>query len=336
LATFIVASAIPILVALVTLSGSDSKSETPKNILALLGFAASAVLFLLVGIALFVVVRNRARYVVERQTAWRITLDFAGTLGAATARLDDEGPVGRLGAIYSLVALSDESGRATPAVADTLLQFVRENASISPSKELGSGHAPDDVQIALKLLAHIQQTSSVPARLDLSGLDLRGIRLSGLNLKGVNLRNTLLSDADLTGVNLNGSDLSHAVMNRVVAIGTSFENALMDGANLSDALASSASFRGAYLVGAWLHRIVAVDSCFDRSTLAAADFTDADLSGACFKDAFLKAAHFKSAKMKNADLTGSIIDGALFSQAVLHGAQIEGIQGKAEGLTSRV
>jgi uncharacterized protein YjbI with pentapeptide repeats len=80
---------------------------------------------------------------------------------------------------------------------------------------------------------------------DFCGADLRGailrhvINIDNANLDGANLRNIDLRDTDLSGTDLSGKDLSNvnlsgANLNRVQALGTNFNAAILTGACIGD------------------------------------------------------------------------------------------------------
>jgi uncharacterized protein YjbI with pentapeptide repeats len=125
----------------------------------------------------------------------------------------------RLGGIYALEGVMNNSDQYHQAVLDALAAFLREGAK-APTTPLTPGPltrgAPTDIQAALTVIgrrsAHANET------INLIGANLAGAILNGAN--GANLTYANLNDADLTGAtlidtNLTGADLSDANLSMV-------------------------------------------------------------------------------------------------------------------------
>ncbi|MFV0430141.1 MAG: pentapeptide repeat-containing protein [Arachnia sp.] len=128
--------------------------------------------------------------------------------------------------------------------------------------------------------------ASRSTRLDLRGVDWRGLDLSGVNL----------SDLDISEANLAGVDAS-----RVIAVGTDFARTLLP-----------AQLAGADLSGADLY----------KSEGGGVDFTGARLIGARLLRGNFYHANFSSADLSAAIMTDGIFDGCNFSGAVLNRAEV--------------
>ncbi|MCX4455776.1 pentapeptide repeat-containing protein [Streptomyces sp. NBC_01728] len=170
---------------------------------------------------------------------------------AAVENLGDEAMDVRLGGIYSLQRIMQDSRRDHPTVVNVLSTYVRtHSAKIHMPAEgkaflPGEDELPADIQAAITVLAsrnvkydgkmkvnlqysHLFLADLEEAELagaDLEWVDLSVARLDGANLRGANLESASLSDADLPGANLRGASLR----------GASLEDVDLKGADLRDA-----------------------------------------------------------------------------------------------------
>ncbi|MGR6921129.1 pentapeptide repeat-containing protein [[Actinomadura] parvosata] len=194
----------------------------------------------------------------------------------------------RLGGMYALERLAQDSPRDRQTVYDMLAMFVREHdpkASVK-AKDL-PGVPATDVQTALTIIGRRSARS-------VSGPDLALIRIPGVALYEADLRNANLSHANLSHANLSGANLSRADLGDVVLAGAD-----LDGAHLFDA-----SFWGADLRDADLHYADLRDA-----NLTNADLRGATLSGVDLRGAVLSGADLRGAYLENADLRGAILSG---------------------------
>jgi uncharacterized protein YjbI with pentapeptide repeats len=172
----------------------------------------------------------------------------------------------RLGGIYALERLAQDSPRDHQTVYDVLAAFVREHDRKPVTEEVPSSLYPAaDTQAALTVIARRNGTR------DVSALDLTRSRLYGAFLDRANLRGVNLFNADLGSADLNGADLTGAKVN-----GTNLGSAWLVGANLTRAILQG-NLKGAHLDNANL----------TKASLPGVDLTDADLTGAILTDADL-------------------------------------------------
>jgi uncharacterized protein YjbI with pentapeptide repeats len=142
-------------------------------------------------------------------------------------------------------------------------------------------------------------------RIDLVGVQLRGIslkrallnamNLSECDLKGADLKRAYLCNSSLVGANLEETDLDRASL-----MGADFRTANLTNASLKWACLSGADFRQANLTGA---------------DLTGADLTDADLTGA----------DLTGANLLGADLTGALLVGIQARSTNFQGAILTGV-----------
>ncbi|WP_328876297.1 pentapeptide repeat-containing protein [Streptomyces sp. NBC_00287] len=190
----------------------------------------------------------------------------------------------RLGGIYALERIMEDSERDTETITIILCAYVRLHAPLSEedAKKTHSASEEDsppvDIAAVMDVLAALPELEGGWAHnVDLSRTDLRGLD-SGRGSSN-------FEAAYFLGANLSGASLRTALLNTAT-----FDKANLHGADLSSADLSEAS-----LIDADLSNAVLVDA-----DLRKADFTGADLTKADFTGALLKGAQLKGAKLDGA------------------------------------
>ncbi len=204
----------------------------------------------------------------------------------------------RLGGIYALQRIMQDSRRDRSTVIAVLCAFVRDQAAArslhpaaAPRTLSVRNQPPADLQAALTVVANRNTAYDRPAiDINFSHADLAGVDLSGAHLAGAHLRGVNLSGANLTAANLAHADLSFADL-----VGTSFSDAHLPLAELYRADLARADLFGT--------------DCTD------ADFQVANLSGADLYLANLTQAFFSGANLFHADFSRTNLSGATFSGA---------------------
>ena len=200
----------------------------------------------------------------------------------------------RLGGIYALQRLMDDSPRDQSTIISVLCAFVREHGTFTSK----SNPVAIDTQAALTVIGTRNPGNDESTTLvDLSNAQLKGARLINLNLShaeliGVNFSNAILTGADFRGANLNRANLAGADIGDA-----NFTRADLSHANLASA---STLIRGGY-------QRPGSSVSFDHAQLAGAnldggEFTAANFESADFFDADLVGADFTSADLVNAQL----------------------------------
>jgi uncharacterized protein YjbI with pentapeptide repeats len=214
----------------------------------------------------------------------------------------------RLGGIYALQRLMQDSPRDQPTVVAVLCAFVRDQAGpAAMATEPPTRNPPTDIQAAVTVVgtrdtAHDGRTTVVDfidaqlAGVNLTGghladANLAGTNLTGAYLPGANLAGASLVGANLTGANLAGANVSHAVLENA-----NLTNATLDNANLTHAFIFAANLTGA---------------SFYRASLPRADLDGANLTGAYLSNANLAGASLVGADLTGADLTDANLTDAL-------------------------
>ena len=144
----------------------------------------------------------------------------------------------RLGGIYALERIANDSPRDQAPVAEVLSAFVRGHAPWPPArKEQPPADAPldaarplrewaPDAQAALTVLGRCERPRSWARWLDLTNTDLRHALLGEANLQ----------HTDLTGARLQGADLYRAQLQGAKLVGARLQAAYLVDAQLHDAI----------------------------------------------------------------------------------------------------
>ena len=124
----------------------------------------------------------------------------------------------RLGGIYALQRIMQDSPRDQPTVVAVLCAFVRDHANAATAKSSRPSAPPytspvpslppTDIQAALTVVG----TRSIAYDGSITVVDFTRADLSGADLTGANLTGADLTGADLTGADLTGADLHGAVL----------------------------------------------------------------------------------------------------------------------------
>jgi Pentapeptide repeats (8 copies) len=204
---------------------------------------------------------NRAQVEVAQQglitDRYTSAVGQLGTIGADRVQV-------RLGGIYALERLAQDSRRDRDTIMDVLAAFVR---SSSPRTAAACpGTVPVDIQAAFTVLAR----RSAPVR-KYEVIDLRHTCLRGLDGERTHLSALTFVGADLTGADFYGARMELVSFAGADLAGASFEEAVanpflvLKGCDLTGANLKSADLRG-------------VD--FQDAILNGADLSDAQLGGA--------------------------------------------------------
>ncbi len=200
----------------------------------------------------------------------------------------------RLGAIYSIEQIAQESPVYRGPAMELLAAYVREHAQAGRS--------------GLQPTSEIQSVLSVLGRSSTEGLDLRRTALWGADLEGAKLAGVNLSQARLRGACLAGASLVRGRLREVN----------LDDADLVGAELTGAVLRGARLVGADLSGAV-----LRGADLQGADLTRARLRGADLSEASLIGAKLVDALLDDAKLNGTVMDGVDMGEDNLPGTRSE-------------
>jgi hypothetical protein len=176
----------------------------------------------------------------------------------AIDQLGSRALVVRVGGIYALERIVNDSRGDYEPIMEVLTTFVRERAPWPPAKGVPSPKPPGTQSPKPKPPADIQAVLTVLGR-----------RPIPKNWHGPNLH---LSQTGLRGASLYMADLTKAVLFEAHLEGADLTRAHLDDANLTGAHLDGANLTGAHLDGAILSRVH-----LDGANFSGADLTRADL-----------------------------------------------------------
>lgn len=208
--------------------------------------------------------RHNMLYAQEQQASQRETLLLDHFVKGIQHLGDDNADV-RLGGVYSLGLLAEESVVHRQAVGDVLSSFVRNHSPWPPDPKYprpetdatGSElaelriYAPD-VQAAMTILG-----KHTAPWYDVDGLRFRYCDLRRVNLSGGHFERARFTEAHLVRAWMISTQLA----------GASLRDADLTGADLSDANLSGANLRGTVFTGTMLAGVNFQDAAFDDSTI---------------------------------------------------------------------
>ncbi|MFJ3930193.1 pentapeptide repeat-containing protein [Streptomyces sp. NPDC090029] len=168
----------------------------------------------------------------------------------AVGNIGDDSLDVRLGGIYALQRIMEDSPRDQPSIVNVLSTYIRNHAKKPKNDTTTPAQSPaSDVQAALTALGTRDRTHDGTAtvnlqdadlsgadlsRADLPYADLAGAFLTNTNLRGADLSDAFLAFAFLTNTNLRGADLSDAFLAFAFLTYANLTYANLRGANLAD------------------------------------------------------------------------------------------------------
>jgi len=180
----------------------------------------------------------------------------------------------RIGGIYALERIANDSSRDHHTVVEVLAAFIRER-----SREFWPLAGPDDEDADLVRLTRpdVQAAVTVLGRQDRKH-DRRPIDLSGANLSRADLGGVVpravfwagaVLGADFSAANLRNVDLSGGNLAQATLVGADFTGACLGGADLT---------------GAVLDRAILTSACLTGAVLTSTRFARADLTDAIWPE----------------------------------------------------
>jgi len=188
----------------------------------------------------------------------------------------------RLGGIYALERIAEDSNRDRPQVVEVLTAYVREHArrkDVAPrehAKLVGAlvpggdwdpdtpAHPATDVQAALTVLARrkFDREREASRAMDLSYTNLRGADLRGGNFAAATFTQTDLRQTSLDGTDLTGAFFLSADLRRAYLTDAKLQKSSLVESNLSKAQLYGANLSSSKIVGT-----VLTDAYFDERTI---------------------------------------------------------------------
>ncbi|QIP72086.1 pentapeptide repeat-containing protein [Streptomyces sp. VN1] len=240
----------------------------------------------------------------------------------------------RLGGIYALQRIMEDSPRDQPSIVNVLSNYIRNHAK-KPKQpaDASTGEPASDIQAALTALRSREPSHDGTARVDLADADLTGADLRDANLSSADLRDADLFGANLTFADLFGADLTDADLRDANLSSADLRGADLTGANLSGAnlffpRLSGTNLSGTNLHGAGLHGEDLRGADLHGADLRDADLSNVDLTCVALSDAYRSipgpSKAVTCADLRDADLTGAILTGADLTGADLRDADLSG------------
>ena len=245
---------------------------------ALPGLAALAAL----GVSFAAVQTARAQVQAsEKQASIAAEQEVSDRYNAAVKELGNHSLEVRLGGLYVLQRIMQDSPREQLTVVPVMCAFIRHHSPPHRSSQASLAPRPDDVQAALAIVASRTIIFDRSTVIDLDNIELANAEFAGGNFTRAYLPGADLSRADLTRANLTE-------------------------ANLTLANLTSASVAEAKLIDGNLTRANLTGASLARADLSGADLAEADLNGADLAEADLSGANVAEANFARANLTGAL------------------------------
>jgi uncharacterized protein YjbI with pentapeptide repeats len=202
----------------------------------------------------------------------------------------------RLGGIYTLESLAQESPRDHWTIMEVLTAFVRER-SLVQREHIRQQQKLSGQKMSLRPIAtDVQAVMTILSRRDVS---------KDRPDRNIELRESNLRAADLIGVELWGADLWKVNLREAQLWQAKLAGAFLGRANLSNASLWKADLEGAYL---WKANL-------EGANLEEANLEEANLEGSNLKDANLRQANLVSTDLRSAiGLTHEQIDSAIVDE----------------------
>jgi len=206
----------------------------------------------------------------------------------------------RLGAIYALERVANESDKDYWPIMEILTNFVRINSpvkdwdnEIQELKSPRSEYINDEYKVRVDIQAVINVIGR--RRYFFGAKEQKPLYLRHTYLRMISLYDAL-NGAHLIGADLNGAHLERAFLDFSDLIGATFTGAYLEKIYFIKSCLNFAQFDYARLKGAHLERCCLKIANFSNADLSDADLSDADLSDADLSDANLERANLKGAK----------------------------------------
>ena len=230
---------------------------------------------------------------------------------AAVEQLGSPSPEVRLGAVFALERIANDSPNDRVTITEVLCAFVKRSGPADPLSARPVGRDPSHKQELVRTHGEAQPMSARSAdrqaAMTVLGRRARAAIYHELSLDRTDLRGLRLPFANLVDADLHYSDLSDAALKR---------------ADLRRADLTGTWLAGAVLIEADLHQTDLRTTVLWHARLEGADLTAADLSGANLTGAVLSGARLQLADLRGADLTGTNLVAATLTDAVADSATV--------------
>jgi uncharacterized protein YjbI with pentapeptide repeats len=207
----------------------------------------------------------------------------------------------RIGGIYALERIANDSPRDGWTIMEVLSSFIRGKQNIKGQDPAQLPIIQTDSQAALTVIKRrLIDLESDRKYLDLSLTNLTAANLIEARLDRVKLNSAILIKADLRQANLNFANLSNANLTEA-----NLSDAKLTGANLIQANLSNSNLSAANLDEANLNKANLSDAILDGAKLTNTSLGNTNLSSAILIGANLRGATLSKANLSKADLSGA-------------------------------
>jgi uncharacterized protein YjbI with pentapeptide repeats len=229
----------------------------------------------------------------------------------------------RIGGIYALERIANDSPRDGWTIMEVLSSFVRGKQSIKGQDSVTKPPAiRTDSQAALTAIARRNiDIETEQQYLDLSFTNLCESNLVGAHLDRIKLNNSSLIKADLREASLNLANLSRANLSEA-----NLTQAQLDRANLIQANLTHTNLSAANLNEANLNKSDLSDATLDGAILTNASLGNTNLASAILIGANLRGATLSKANLTKADLSGADLSGVNLTDANLNQADFRKVK----------
>ncbi|MFI5548850.1 pentapeptide repeat-containing protein [Streptomyces sp. NPDC051738] len=170
----------------------------------------------------------------------------------AVSNIGDDSREVRLGGIYALQRIMEDSSRDQPAIINVLSTYIRNHAQKPKHRTVAPEVPASDIQAALTALGSRSPAHDGTALVDLRGTYLRGADLDRANLQDAKLDGADLLMASLSDAHLGGADLADVDLRASDLTDADLTDAVLDRADLRFANLRGADLTEAKMVGVYV------------------------------------------------------------------------------------
>jgi uncharacterized protein YjbI with pentapeptide repeats len=231
------------------------------------------------------------------QTNILITSQFVENIIKAFSQLESENPGVRLGAIYALRRLANDSAIDKSAIDDALTQYINfstpqqkitleldeKTKKIMESEEFEKRYIEQSSLIPESVKVWPPPKPDTQAILTYLGSSINYVRFEGRDFTGAglimsNFDNAIFSSCDLSGAKFCGASLKNANFYFSQFTGTDFAEAELLNVGFGVSFITGASFKNAILDGASLESSIVEKALFSNASLKNTNLSSVDLS----------------------------------------------------------
>jgi uncharacterized protein YjbI with pentapeptide repeats len=241
----------------------------------------------------------------------------------------------RLGGIYALERISNESKKDYWPIMEILTAYVRKNSRVENQPNeifLATGSMSMDIQANESIQNKVPEVNILSLDIEavLTVLGRRKYRYMDEKSKRLNLMNTSFKWLTLSDAHFEVIDFSNARFEGAVLTSPHFKWAELSCARFEHGFLIKAHFEHAILFATRFEKVNFIDAYFEGARLEETHFEGSDLEDVHFERVDITEAHFKGASMitthfEEANLTWVHFEGASLIYAHFEGANLKGV-----------